>query len=229
MTSPTPPASEVPLPPPPPSPKMPRRTFLLLAAVCAVILVPFALFNEPIEGFFQDFGALEGQARWLSAAILFGALALDIVLPVPSSLVSTLFGMLLGVGWGWLASFMAMNVSAAIGVWLGARCAGWARRMIGERESALLADFFARRGVMVLVALRAVPVLAEASCLFAGLAKAPVGKSAVALIVGNAGVSLIYAVVGAIGREVDAMLPAFALSLVLSGGLMYLARGKRQA
>lgn len=201
-----------------------RRTGALLVGVCVVIIVPFILWEEPIEAFFQDFGALEGQVRWLSAAILFGALALDIFLPVPSSLVSTLFGMLLGVGWGWLGSFLAMNVSAAIGYWLGARGSSLARRALGEAESALLTDFFARRGPMALVALRAVPVLAEASCLFAGMARAPVGKSALALLLGNAAVSLMYALVGAWGREVDAMLPAFGASLLLSGVLMLLAR-----
>lgn len=201
-----------------------RRTGALLVGVCVVIIVPFILWEEPIEAFFQDFGALEGQARWLSAAILFGALALDIFLPVPSSLVSTLFGMLLGVGWGWLGSFLAMNVSAAIGYWLGARGSALASRALGEAESALLTDFFARRGPMALVALRAVPVLAEASCLFAGMARAPVGKSALALLLGNAAVSLMYALVGAWGREVDAMLPAFGASLLLSGVLMLLAR-----
>lgn len=201
-----------------------RRTGALLVGVCVVIIVPFILWEEPIEAFFQDFGALEGQARWLSAAILFGALALDIFLPVPSSLVSTLFGMLLGVGWGWLGSFLAMNVSAAIGYWLGARGSALARRALGEAESALLTGFFARRGPMALVALRAVPVLAEASCLFAGMARAPVGKSALALLLGNAAVSLMYALVGAWGREVDAMLPAFGASLLLSGVLMLLAR-----
>ena len=201
-----------------------RRTGALLVGVCVVIIVPFILWEEPIEAFFQDFGALEGQARWLSAAILFGALALDIFLPVPSSLVSTLFGMLLGVGWGWLGSFLAMNVSAAIGYWLGARGSALARRALGEAESALLTDFFARRGPMALVALLAVPVLAEASCLFAGMARAPVGKSALALLLGNAAVSLMYALVGAWGREVDAMLPAFGASLLLSGVLMLLAR-----
>lgn len=201
-----------------------RRTGLLLLGVCAAIIVPFVLWQEPIEAFFQDFGALEGQAKWLSAAILFGALALDIFLPVPSSLVSTLFGMLLGVGWGWFGSFLAMNVSAAIGYWLGVRGSALARRALGETESALLTDFFARRGPMALVALRAVPVLAEASCLFAGMARAPLGKSALALTLGNAAVSLMYALVGAWGREVDAMLPAFAASLLLSGLLLLCAR-----
>ena len=205
-----------------------RRTGLLLLGVCVALIVPFVLWQEPIEAFFQDFGALEGQARWLSAAILFGALALDIFLPVPSSLVSTLFGMLLGVGWGWFGSFLAMNVSAAIGYWLGARGSALARRALGEAESALLTDFFARRGPMALVALRAVPVLAEASCLFAGMARAPLGKSALALTLGNAAVSLMYALVGAWGREVDAMLPAFAASLLLSGLLMWAAK-KRTA
>lgn len=196
------------------------RTLALLVGVCLSVIVPFVLFEEPIEHFFAGFQGMTGQARWITASILFGALALDIFLPIPSSLVSTLCGMLLGTWGGWALSFMAMNVSAALGYWLGACCAGRARRLIGAAEGAALEGFFARYGAVVLVGLRAVPVLAEASTVFAGLGRLGVWRSALWLGVGNAVISLVYAVVGAWGGSMDAMLPAFALSMGVSGALM---------
>lgn len=196
------------------------RTLALLVGVCVAVIVPFVLFEEPIERFFAGFQSMGGQAQWVTASILFGALALDIFLPIPSSLVSTLCGMLLGTWGGWALSFMAMNVSAAIGYWLGACCAGRARRLIGAEEGQALEGFFARYGAVVLVGLRAVPVLAEASAVFAGLGRLGVGRSALWLGLGNALVSLVYAIVGAWGGSMDAMLPAFALSMIVSGALM---------
>ena len=203
--------------------RIPMTVWLLLA-VCVAIIVPFVLFEEPIEAFFNSFGDMNGRALWVSAAILFAALALDIFLPIPSSLVSTLMGMLLGVGGGWALSFMAMNVSALIGYWVGVRCAARARRLIGEREAEALERFFGMYGSPVLVALRTVPVLAGASVVFAGLARLPWRRSACWIGVGNAVVSILYAVVGAWGKTADAMLPAFGASLLLSGGLLVAAR-----
>ena len=64
------------------------------------------------------------------------------------------------------------------------------------------------------------PVLAEASVIFAGLGRMDVTRAAWPLLLGNAAVSLIYAWVGDGGRSPDAMLPAFLGSLALSALLM---------
>ena len=61
-----------------------------------------------------------------------------------------------------------------------------------------------------LLLLRPVPVLAEASVLFAGIARLPPGRAALELLMGNAVVSAVYAGVGAWGRTTDSMLPAVA-------------------
>ena len=201
------------------------KTLWLLLAVGALILVPFALFGEPIEAWFNAISAPEaGTQRALLGWILFGLLALDVLLPVPSSLASTLCGVAFGLWGGFWLSFGAMTLSAALGYALGRLCSSWARRAIGEQENALLAAFLLRYGTPILIALRTVPVLAEASTLFAGIGRLPLRRAAWPLLLGNAAVSLIYAWVGALGHSADAMLPAFLGSLGLSALLLLAAR-----
>ena len=75
-----------------------------------------------------------------------------------------------------------------------------------------------------LLLLRPVPVLAEASVLFAGIARLPPGRAALELLMGNAVVSAVYAGVGAWGRTTDSMLPAFAATLAVAALCMVAAR-----
>ena len=204
--------------------RIPKTVWLLLA-VGALILVPFVLFGEPIEAWFNAISAPEaGTRRALLGWALFGLLALDVLLPIPSSLASTLCGVAFGLWGGFWISFAAMTVSAALGYVLGVLCSDWARRAIGERENALLHAFLQRYGTPILIALRTVPVLAEASTLFAGIGRLSPCRAAWPLLLGNAVVSLIYAWVGALGHSADAMLPAFLGSLGLSALLLLAAR-----
>ncbi len=202
-----------------PLPRIPTTLWLLLGVGLAIV-VPFLCFGEAIDAWFRHAMEAQGQARGVGAALLFGALALDIVLPVPSSLASTWCGMLLGLWGGFWLSFSAMGVSCALGLLLGRWAAPWAWRLMGEREAATLRRFFGRHGAVVLVALRAVPVLAEASVLFAGIVRVPLRRAVPLLLFGNAAVSLAYAWVGSVGRATEAMLPAFLGSMAASGLFM---------
>lgn len=195
--------------------KIPKTVWLLLG-VFAAILIPFFLFETEINAWADGFKTAPEGTRLLTGTLLFLTLAGDIVLPAPSSLLNTLCGMLFGLTKGFLLAFMAMNVSALIGFWLGYCCAPRAKRLIGEKESAALEFFFTRYGAPVLIALRTVPVLAEASVLFAGLSRLSWRRAAACLIPGNAVVAFVYAWVGALGESTDSMLPAFGTSLAVS-------------
>ncbi len=196
-----------------------RLGFLFLGIGC-LVLVPFLVFGERIEGWFSTMVAADAQARWVVGCMLFGLLALDLFLPVPSSLASTLCGQFFGMWMGFWLSFVAMSVSGLLGYFVGRFCRGRAVRFLGDEESRLLAHYFARHGVVTIVALRTVPILAEASMVFAGLGRMSVRGCVVASLVGNGVVSALYAVVGGLGRSCDAMVPAFLGSLVVSGVLM---------
>ena len=191
--------------------RVPKTVWLLLG-VGALILVPFLVFGGPIEAWFCRMAdPAAGTARQVMGWVLFGLLAFDVVLPVPSSLASTLCGVLFGLWGGFWLSFGAMTVSAALGYVLGRLCSGWARRAIGEHENALLRDFLRRYGTPILIA----------------LGRMPLRRAVPPLVLGNAAVSLIYAWVGSLGQSTDAMIPAFLGSLVLSALLLLGARWLR--
>lgn len=196
------------------------KTIWLLLAVGLVIIIPFLCFGETVDAWFSSVMESQGTSREVGAVVLFGALALDILLPVPSSLASTWCGMLLGFWGGFWLSFSAMCVSCALGLMLGRWASPWAWRSLGEQEAATLKRFFGRYGAVVLIALRTVPVLAEASVLFAGIVRVPIRQAAPLLLIGNAAVSMAYAWVGSVGRATEAMLPAFLGAMVASGLFM---------
>jgi len=156
-------------------------------------------------------------------------LAADILIPVPSSLVSTACGMTLGFLGGTCASFIGMTLSSAAGLLLGRYAAPAAQRLIGQNEIAWLHSFHKQHGVWLLLALRPVPVLAEASVVFSGLARQPLPQALAVTALGNLAVSATYAAVGVWGRLSDSFLPAFGASMLLSGVLLAVARLKRKA
>lgn len=207
----------------------PYKTLALLACVLAAILVPFFLFGARIDAWTDALLRRAGERPWAAAALLTALLASDIVLPVPSSLASTACGLVLGFAGGALASFVGMGLSAAAGYALGRCAAPAARRLIGAGEAAALEAFHRRHGVWMLLALRPVPVLAEASVVFSGLVRQPLPGAAAAAALGNAGCSLVYAGVGAWGRLSDSFLPAFGASVALSGLALLALRRRRRA
>lgn len=196
--------------------RIPRTVWLLLA-VAAVIIIPFMIFEDAINAWFAQTVESGKNNQWLLAAMFFGLLAGDIFLPVPSSIVSTFCGLYLGVSLGFWTSFAGMGVSCAVGYLTGRLAAARAEKLIGAQELAALQRFHARWGTGLLIALRPVPVLAEASVLFAGLSRMPVRPCALWLLIGNAAVSLAYALAGGWGHDSGAMYPALGASLLFSG------------
>ncbi len=131
-----------------------RRLLILIVAVLLIPIVPFLVIGE-----------LPG-ARWLSArdenALLFGAsgavlLAVDVLLPVPSTIVGTLLGARLGffAGWGW--AWLGLVVGNLIGYGAG--------RLLLSRFGAGMPQ---TPTLVAFVLSRPVPVVAEAVTFAAG-------------------------------------------------------------
>ena len=204
----------------------PWRLILLGAVVLVLIIVPFLMFGEPLERWTGQLIRRSAGHRGLVALVLGGLLAGDIFLPVPSSLVSTACGSCLGFASGTLVSFAGMTVSAVAGYILGRMASGMARRMLHDSEKDLLSRLHGRWGVWMLAAVRPVPVLAEASILFAGLSRLPWRGALPPVLLANLAVSAVYGAIGAWAAGWDATLLAFAAAGALSGLAMLIARRK---
>lgn len=155
-------------------PKLVRGLLIIAAAVC-VPLVPFFIIGE-----------MPGE-RWLSAtdehAGLFalagaGLLAIDIFLPVPSSIVGTMLGARLGLLPGFAATFAGLMTGQVLAY------AG-SRRLLRREQS----DLPAAPTLMAIFLSRPVPVLAEAMALAAGASNLRWSEFLLACGTGN----LIYA------------------------------------
>jgi uncharacterized membrane protein YdjX (TVP38/TMEM64 family) len=190
------------------------RWLLVSLLIAALILIPFALFDDEFNALAERLARGEGSS-WYVAAALGGLLASDVLLPIPSSVVSAAAGVLLGFVRGGLVVWIGMNVSCAIGYWIGARSSATARRFVGGDGLARAASLAVRYGDLALVLCRPVPVLAEATVIVGGLVKAPVGRFFAVCAAANAGVALSYAAIGAFSMQVESFLLAFLGALIV--------------
>jgi uncharacterized membrane protein YdjX (TVP38/TMEM64 family) len=204
------------------------RWVLLSTGVLAIILVPFFLFGEQIETWTESFlESASDQSTWV-ALVLGSLLATDILVPVPSSLTSTAAGFFLGLAGGTATSLAGMTVSCVVGYWLGARFGRpVANRLVGEQELARLEKLSQRFGDWVIVVTRPVPVLAEASALFAGISGMPMRQFLLLSTLSNLGISAVYAAVGAFSATVNSFLFAFGGSILVPLVAMILTKGRQ--
>lgn len=200
------------------------RWSLFTSIVLALVLVPFWLFEESFarltEALLHD---TAGRVSVGVAVVLL--LASDLVMPVPSSLVATASGLLLGLVPGMAATWVGMQSGAlagyGVGRWAGRRVAA---RIVGESELQRGARAYARWGGLFLIASRAVPVLAEGSVVIAGVVGMPLLRFFGCVGMSNLAIAAVYAGVGAYVRDVNTFLMAFAASILLPGSLMLVHR-----
>jgi uncharacterized membrane protein YdjX (TVP38/TMEM64 family) len=155
-----------------------------------LILIPFFLFGPGIEARTAALAAGKHGAIALGGAAL---LALDIVLPVPSSLLATAIGAALGPWLGTLVNAAGLSLGCAAGLLLGRSGSPLARHILGGALFQRFAAATARNGVPLILVCRAVPVLGEASIVAAGAGRAPFGPTLAAAAVANLVIGAVYA------------------------------------
>lgn len=199
------------------------RWLWLVLAVVALILVPFFLFEE----YFTALGAraASGQLSMpVAVSIIGGLLALDVFLPVPSSVVSAAAGVLLGFWRGAAIVWVGMTVSCALAYVVGARSSRLAGRLVGAEGLARAARVADRYGLAALALCRPVPVLAEASVIFAGVMRVPLAKFIAICAWSNLGIAVVYAAIGAYAMRADSFLLAFAAAMAFPAIAWLIAR-----
>lgn len=174
------------------------RAWLTIAmGLLVFVLVPFLLFEQRMNEVTAHYVGPAATPLALAVAIV-TLLALDIVLPVPSSAVSTAAGALLGFWPGMLASMLGMTLCCQIGYGIG-RTFGRAVavRLVREQVFESVAAQMHARGELMLGAMRAIPVAAEASVLLAGVTRLDLARFTAITCLANLGVSVAYATIGA--------------------------------
>ncbi|HEX2731357.1 MAG TPA: VTT domain-containing protein [Polyangiaceae bacterium] len=200
------------------------RWSALAALLLALILVPFALFEEPLNEW--SVASLQSSTRWTLGVVVVLLLVADVVLPIPSSLVSAAAMSLLGPWSGSFAVFAGLTLAALLGHACG-RYGGapLVTKVVGRAELARAKALLDRYGVWMILVCRGVPVLAEASTLFAGSVGFPWQRFLAIVILGNLGLTIAYAASASLGlADPWAMLVPFVTGIALPALMIWLVR-----
>ncbi|QDT64224.1 TVP38/TMEM64 family protein [Calycomorphotria hydatis] len=184
---------------PEPTTSLPLRLvklLLFLSGVLAVPILPLFVLGLSFEEQITESLQTEMSPGMRFFAVI-GVLAVDILLPVPSSVVSTYAGGHLGLILGTIASFTGMTLGAAVGYILG-RWGGapLLPHVIEKPDQERIEKLLFRIGPLALFITRPLPILAEAAVLLCGAGRLPSKKFWPTIILANLLVSFAYVVLG---------------------------------
>ena len=138
-----------------------------------VVLLPFVLWGERLEERATSW-LRESDRAWWTALLGVALLVADVLLPVPSSVVSVALCWALGPFWGAISIAIGNTLGFGTGYGIGRlaperRLRGWVGEDLWDRARAL-----ARTEALWWIAMsRPLPVLAEIAALLAGVARVP--------------------------------------------------------
>lgn len=197
---------------------------LLVTLTLGVVLVPWLIWGDVIEAWVSD-ALVERQPPPFVAWWIVGLLAADVFLPVPSSIVAVAAGVFLGWAQGAAVAFLGLTMGAVMGYAFGRYGgAATARRVVGEREWQRAETWAQRYGTGLVLFLRPVPVLAEASTFYVGASRVPFVRYLVACSLGNSIIAVAYASVGSFTADSGELEPALMAGFLLPGVAMMVVR-----
>jgi uncharacterized membrane protein YdjX (TVP38/TMEM64 family) len=192
------------------------RLSLLAAALVTAIVVPFVIWGGALDSWAPEL--LQQQDTRLYIAALGAALLIaDVLLPVPSSVVSALLCVLLGPLQGAVVILFGMVGGFIAGYLLGlALPSATLRNWVGAALWDSVADKAQQQGTAWIVISRPVPVLAEAISIIAGSLRLPWRAALVSAVLSSAGVAACYGAAAAAGFANGSFWLAFGVSIFLA-------------
>ncbi|MEQ9823081.1 MAG: VTT domain-containing protein [Puniceicoccaceae bacterium] len=171
-----------------------------MIAACIVLFVIAGFVGVQwmgVEWLNDPSSTMQQGAGW--AALIGGGLLLaDVFIPVPSSVVMMAHGAMLGVGVGFLVSWVASIGGAMLGWWIGRYCKAWVSRHIAQAEQDRVLQLFEQYGLLAIVISRMLPILSETVSIMAGLVGMGWKRVMIASALGAFPPALIYAIAGAL-------------------------------
>ena len=201
-----------------------KRYLLIMAGMLAFFLSLFFLVEALGIPLLVEPTPWLSQGGVLAATLGVGLLIMDVLLPVPSSLVMVAHGALFGVLGGMLISLVGSMGASLFGFWLGRRGGRLLERLVPpeERERA---DYLLKRwGALAILVTRPVPLLAETVAIMAGTSSLGWGRMALAAFTGSLPPAFLYALTGASVGQFQSTTLVFVLVLLLAGLFWMLGR-----
>lgn len=187
-----------------------------MIGLAVFFLLGWALFGEGLEEMWDvenlagRFEEAKGWA-WLLGILL---LLLDLLLPIPGTVVMSALGVVYGFWLGGLLSAIGSMFAGMLGYGVGRFFdEKFAKKWLGERDFEKGRSLFERSGPWVVAMSRALPILPEVLACMAGLLRMPFGKFLIALACGSVPMGFLFAWIGTVGRDQPAWGLAFSLGV----------------
>ena len=172
--------------------KLTAKLLLLSSVIIALISIPFVVAGNDVELWSRAVLSMASTPTAIVVAVV-ALLVLDIVLPIPSSLVCIAAFALLDPLVAFLTVCLGLTLSYFAGHILGATLNNAARdRVFTAQEFQILASLKFSNRVAAIVLSRPLPVLAEATAIYLGAVGTPLLPATFVAMLSNLGLAAMY-------------------------------------
>ncbi len=194
-----------------------RKLIAFSSVIWIVLPVFFILFLQADHRITSFLELIKSKTLYysISSAIL---LTVDIVLPIPSSIVMYMNGLILGTTAGFLLSIVSATAAGFIGYYLG-------YKGFSNPNHEPYPSYFKKYDVLIILISRGIPMLSEIISVLSGYYKIKFKKFALYNLVGYIPICFVYSYLGQMDQEKEHFLHGFLISIVFSAGIWLL--GKR--
>jgi uncharacterized membrane protein YdjX (TVP38/TMEM64 family) len=188
-----------------------RKVAIPLLVCITVILLCFVCFGN-IEVYLQDLleKSTDNKGRYAVLSLL--VLSSDIILPIPSSVVMFLNGLILGFVQGASLTLAASLLSSCAGYVIG-RYAAKKLKRVPDNESISILNRYGNFGIIIT---RGIPILSESICFTAGYLGMNFRYYMILNFIGYLPICFIYAYFGNLGQGQSLFLVSFGVSILVS-------------
>ena len=204
--------------------RAPLRYWAVVGGLLGLLLAMYALVEALRVPLLTDAWWLRDVPTALAALGAFGLLVVDVLLPVPSSVVMVLDGALFGVAAGAMISLAGGTAASLLAFALGRRARSLIARCVPAQDRMRADRLLARWGATAVLVTRPVPILAEAVAFMAGASPLALRPFTLATVAGTLPAAVLYAVAGAAATDGDP-LAVLAVGLVLAVPFWLMTRG----
>jgi uncharacterized membrane protein YdjX (TVP38/TMEM64 family) len=201
-----------------------KRFWFLTGSMMVLFLGVFALAEALHVPLLTEPGPWLAHSGAGAAAVGVGLLVVDVLLPVPSSLVMIAHGALFGVLPGTLLSLAGSLGAGLLGFAIGRRGGPLYARLVPEGERRRADELLRAWGDLAIVVTRPVPILAETVAVLAGASSLGWGRMTAATLAGSLPAALLYALTGATAARLDNVALVFSLVLLVAGAFWSVGR-----
>ncbi|MBR2174067.1 TVP38/TMEM64 family protein [Sphingopyxis sp.] len=177
------------------------RWLVIAALLLSIVGVPL-IFRDEFIAVSDRVLAAADERPLAAAALIVGALTLDVFLPVPNGVTNTLAGAAFGFAIGtfiiWLGLMGGSLAGYAVGRWAARPLA---QRFLSAGDLGHAHELAERIGPIALILSRPVPLLCELTAMASGIAAMSFARFALVMALANLGVAMLFAAIGAAAVE----------------------------